>query len=228
MRQATAVAMITLGGCGTEAPPPILPLPPVPTVDVSAPWRVDRTEEGAVVLRVGDSPDGARVQFAVDARGRQPGVTLIAGGRTLEVDDQGALWPLIGVPYPDRALASVAITSDGPDLVVRIAGPAIRAVTGSGADPDDPVLTWIRVRPRGTSWRAGVDGLFTLTLPPGAEGAADNDGSIALRTGFGAVSFATTAKESASASGGRWSWTNVPALAAFDPYPHATIVLAGR
>lgn len=175
---------------------------------------------------MGDSADGARVQFAPGARGRERGVSPIAGGKTLEVADGAALVPMIGFPYPDRGLTSVAITSDGPDLLIRVAGPPLADVTAAADAPTDPVLTWIRLRPRGPSWRIAIDGIATLSLPGTTEGHAAADGTITLYGPFGTAAFASNAKATRSATGGaRWTWTDEPAIEVHDPYPHTALTL---
>lgn len=179
-----------------------------------------------MVLRVGDSADGARVQFAPGDRGRTRGVSPIAGGRTLEVADGDALTPLIAFPYPDRALTSVAITNDGPDLLVRVAGPPIKDLTALPDAPRDPVLTWVRLRPRGSSWRIAIDGITTLSLPGATEGHAAADGAVDLACPYGTVAFTSNAKASRSSDDGAlWTWTDEAAIEAHDPYPHTAMTL---
>ena len=82
----------------------------------------------------------------------------IRAGRTLRPDGH----PLVAPPWrPERA----EIVSEGLDVVVRLYGPALNEVTSHPEAPDDPVHTWVRVRPRDTGWRVVVTGLATLSLP---------------------------------------------------------------
>ena len=108
-------------------------------VEVLPPWRVREQSEALIALQYGATSDGITVGL-----GEQPGVTLVIGGSPLEVDGK----PLLGLPYPELPIARVEIRAEGIDLVVRIAGPPLRQVSKHPEAPDDPVLTWVRIRPR--------------------------------------------------------------------------------
>ncbi len=194
---------------------------------LSAPWRLVSQDATSVVLRVGDGADGARIQLARDERGRLPGVTPIAKGDALDVQDGSDRWPLIAVAFPDRPLTSVDITTEGADLLVHIAGPALTSVVDDPQAPDDPVLTWVRLRPRGDSWRVVVDGIATVSLPGGARGSASSTGTIGLVAGGRAIDFHTGAPSYASSDDRvRWQFADQASLAAKAPYPRTTLTLA--
>lgn len=232
-----------LWGCGGGAAPPIPPSPPpeakairppnpgipVPEIVLSAPWRLDRSDRESVVVRLGDSPHGVRVQIASDGRKRVPGVSPIESGRTLEVDDGNAVWPLIAIGYPEFPLHAVKIEVDGPDLVVRFAGPPLNTISAHPEAPADPVLTWVRLRPRGETWRIVADGLWTMSLPSDGLGTgptpdpADPDG-LTLWSAWGEFALsAPKAKRRIQEGPPRWSLDTRPSLGALEPYPRATI-----
>lgn len=164
-----------------EAPPPPTP-PPVAQLSVASPWSVVEQTDATVLLRWRQTGHGVRVDLTRDDRGRWPGVSVIDGGTTLETDGAGGRAPLVAVGWPAHPLTDAVIESQGPDLRVRLAGPPLSSLTDDPAAPDDPVLTWVRVRPRGDRWRVVVRGLAVITLP-----APVVDGLTELSTEAGAV-----------------------------------------
>ena len=223
------IAVVLLAaGCGSPAPPNTLGLaPPTPNLTgLSAPWTVRHSDATTVTLQHGDTPDGVRIWLGDDGSGTVPGVTIVHGGRALEAPHDGGRWPLVAVAYPEREVSAATVEVDGPDLVVRLAGPPLRAVTDHPDAPDDPVLTWVRLRPRGSSWRVVLDGLGTVTLA-GAEGVVPTEEGVAIDTAHGAFSLQSSAGRSASTLFGEtWMWSSVPALDAVDPYPRTALTFS--
>jgi hypothetical protein len=210
------IVTLACGTPGTATPP--LPVPE-PTITVSDPWTVERREGDAIWFRAGDSGDGVRVALGSGGRGRVPGVTLIVGGRTLEVVEDGAAWPLVAVPWPDRPLSSVEIEVDGVDLFVRIAGPPLSDVSDHAAAPKDPALTWVRVRRRDDDWRIAVTGLATYSLPGDATAIPSPDGTTQITSAWGTLELETASPAHAGAvDADRWWWTTRPSVELAAPY----------
>lgn len=212
-----------LAGCGAPLVPE--PLPVAAGVDLVPPWHVETRSAAAIVVRIGETADGVRIQLAPDERNRAAGVSPILGGRTLELEAEGRLVPLVEFPSP--ALSKVDVSVDGVDLVVRVEGPPLSALTVDGSA--DPVLTWVRLRPRGDSWRVVVDGLSTLHLPADTSPAITADGALSMTSGWGPISFDSNAPGSTSgADREHWWWTNRPSLALHQPYPRTALTLQTR
>ncbi len=159
-----------LAGCAGPPPSgPAWPDPPVPTVSMGGGWVILEEDAEGLTLRWRDTADGVRVQLAAtdDAL---PGVAPIAGGATARLVRGGRRVPLVGLPDPTRGLSAATLEVQGPDLVVRLAGDPLDRYTDHPDAPEDPVLTWVRIRRRADGFRIVVQGLATLTLP--AEGLA--------------------------------------------------------
>jgi hypothetical protein len=219
------IALLVLGCApAPPPPPPIAPAAVTPKVALAAPWKLDRQDPDAVVARLGDGADGVRIQLARDERGRIPGVTVIHGGRTLELEDGTDRWPLVATGWADHTVSDAVIEVDGVDLFVRLGGPALKTLTALPEAPDDPAIAWIRVRPRGQDWRLIVTGLVTVSLPgDGLAAHGDDDGEIAMSTAWGTVTLGTDAPRHRSKAGPRWWFDTFPALDAHAPYPKTTI-----
>jgi hypothetical protein len=178
-------------------------------------------DDAAVMVQLGDSADGVRVDLA--SRERIAGVSPIDRGRPWELRaDDGRSWPLVAVGHPEAPLSSAEIVSQGPDLVVRLAGPALSSLTDNPHAPSDPALTWVRLRQRGHDWRIVVDGLATLSIPverPNPVRRDDGEIEVAgvtgiLRLGNGVSRWSSTWEPDS----GRWTFSTDPALAAVEPY----------
>lgn len=214
------IALGVLVGCTAPAgPSTALPSPPV-HLELEAPWALVHRDERSIVLRLGDGADGARIQLLPDERGRIPGVSPIHAGQTSEVADRGERWPLVAVGYPELALERVEIVVQGVDLVVRCYGPPLAEVSNRPDAPPDPVITWVRLRPRPEDWRIVFDGLGTVSLAAGdlrvspgtPEGwQVDGDGG-----GTRLTSDARRWRTARTAS--RWTFSTIPALGAVQPY----------
>jgi len=195
-----------------------LPAPPVATVTIETPWAVVSQDDDEIAVRFGLSGEGARVWLR-DQPGRAAGVSPVHDGRTFEVADDGVAWPLVA--WPD-GVERVEVLVQGIDLVVRAYGPSIFEVTRRDDAPDDPVITWVRLRPRPEDWRIVVDGLGTVSLPPPSGPVLPSAGGFewTMSGSAGAVEIDTNAPAWGSASTpSRWHLDVWPSLAAVQPYP---------
>jgi hypothetical protein len=210
--------LVVLIAC-SEPPEAVPPAVPVPGLAVEAPWRVEKQTADAIVLRYGDTGDGVRLTMAPGDRRRIPGVTPIVGGSTLEVHEEGALWPMVALPWPDQALSDVKVEVEGLDLIVKLAGPPFSDVTDLPSATKDPALTWVRVRRRDADWRIVVTGLATLSLPGDTVAEPAPDGTIRVSSAWGTLAFETASPGHAGAvDETRWWWTNRPSLEVAAPY----------
>jgi hypothetical protein len=137
---------------------------PTVELDLSAPWVVAAQTDTAVTLRLGDTAEGLWIGLA-HSDGRIPGVSPVWRGRTLRTGEGDSSWPMVAPAWPDLPLTRVVIETRGPDLVVRMFGPPLTDVTTHPDAPEDPVHTWVRVRPRTKDWRLVVTGMATITVP---------------------------------------------------------------
>lgn len=157
--------------------------------------------------------------------GKVPGVSIVYDGKTLGIDDGARHWPTAAVGFPDHPITDARVETDGPDLVVRLEGPALSEVTDHPAAPKDPVLTWVRIRPRPTAgWRVVVDGMATLSLPAGPV-QPTSDETITLRTEhWGQFELVPGGRATRSEMNARrWSWSTTPSLERIDPYPRTRL-----
>lgn len=198
--------------------PPVATVAPSPTIAVAAPWKLEKNEDGVVVLRLGDSAQGARVDLRRTADGGMPGVAPIHGGRTYIVADGVDRWPMIAVGHPDVPLSAARIEVDGLDLVVRLDGPPLRALTGDPQAPDEPAHTIVRLRPRARDWRIVIDGLTTVSAAGAARARPADDGAVSVEHAWGRYELTTTAVKLGSAMGpARWWASTVPSLRLYAP-----------
>lgn len=225
MQRVGLSAWITVLACGgpvEPAPAELVPAP-VPEVHVAPPWNLVQQDEDSIALRFADTPDGVRVTLRRDARGRVPGVTLVHAGETLEVRDGPDRWPLVAAGWPDRPLSAAVVEVEGWDVFVRLAGPPLDSVSSHPDAPDDPVLTWVRIRRRGEDWRIVVTGLATVSVPGSDVGVEVVGDEVRMDTAWGEFRWTTDAPAHDSATGARWWWTTRPSLGRFAPYPKTAI-----
>ncbi len=179
-----------------------------------------------MMVQLGDSAEGVRVDLASGAR--VAGVSVVDRGKPWLVrDGAGRLWPTVAVGQPESPLSSAEIASQGPDLVVRLAGPPIASISDHPDAPVDPVLTWVRLRHRGDDWRVVVDGLATVSIPVNTpKPTRVDDGQTEIQARTGRLRFGTTASRWSSdwdVATGRWTFSTNPALTAVEPYPRTTL-----
>lgn len=184
-----------------------------PTLEIGAPWSVAHQADDAVALRFADTPHGVWIARGGDG---PPGVSPIVDGRRV-----GA--PLVAIAAPDAPLAALTVRTEGHDAVIRFSGPPLSTLTAVGGAPEDPVLTWVRVRPRDGSWRVVLDGLGTVALPaevvaPGGDALVRVDGPE------GAFALTTTAPAWRSSwDGATFRLDPGPSLHRREPYPRTAL-----
>lgn len=89
--------------------------------------------------------------------------------------------------------------------------------------PDDPVLSWVRLRQRGDSWRIALRGLHRWNLPGPVRSEQRGD-SRTLHTPQGRFEYSSDAPVSHSlATPDGWLRDTRPSLAAAQPYPRTGI-----
>lgn len=211
-RRAIVVAGVLLA-CRGDAPT-VVPV----TVDLDGAWALVSEDDDEIAVRFGQTGEGARV-WARGSAGRPAGVTPVHDGRTLEVPDEGVAWPLVAFP---EGVRRVEVTVQGIDLVVRAYGAPIVEVTRRDDAPDDPVITWVRLRPRPEDWRIVLDGLGTVSLPAPAGPVEPSEGGFAWTIGGprGPVVLDTNAPAWSSAvTRERWHLDLWPSLWETQPYP---------
>lgn len=194
---------------------PLIWLAIAPEITIEPPWEL--VEESGSVLRFAAGTDRVEVDL-----GSTAGVTPLLGDHALRTP--GGL-PLLRVPWPELGLSKAEITSEGPDLVVRLYGPPLHTVSPHPSAPPTPVHTWIRVRPRGETWRFGVRGLVVVHVSGQDITAGVASRGLEVRSDeWGGFTWQTDAPHTSSAMGPTW-WTLslVPALYALKPYPELGI-----
>ena len=218
--------------CAQAPPPPrTTSTCPTPTVTVEDDWRVVHEREDSVAIGKFGTSDGARLALGpspdgADGDERVPGVSPVSRGRTYYVTQDGLRWPMVASAFPERALSRCSVRGRGPDLVVQLDVPPLRALTAHPLAPTNPVITWVRLRPRGDDWRIVIDGLATITLPGGvtvrpSEGA---DQYVVSSDAWGSATVAVGARAwRTEARPNRWWLGTGPALDLQDPYPRTTL-----
>lgn len=199
--------------------------PPIPTVALGGDWVVVEESPREIVLRHGRTADGARITLAETEEGHRVGVAPIVDGRTLAVDDATHSAPAFGWPLPEHPLTAVTIEVQGPDLLVRMEGPPIARVTDHPDAPQDPVISWVRLRPRGDTWRIALRGVHRVSLPPGTA-SVNHASRRTLDTTWGQLEIVTDAP----AIGGHVGtfgtvWDTRPSIDLAQPYPRTGITL---
>ncbi len=192
---------------------------PQVSVALSGAWEIALQDEDEIALRDGASSHGVRVWLR-PTPGRAPGVSPVHRGVTLHSEDGQTTWPLIAFAHPAHAPRRVEIVVQGPDLVVRAEGPPLSDVTSHPDAPDDPVLTWVRMRRRPEDWRIALTGLGTVSFPAAGLRVARDDADFVVTSSAGALRGGTDAPAVDShADDARWSLDTTPSLEALAPYP---------
>ncbi len=196
---------------------------PQVSLELAPPWRLLERRSTHLALALADSPHGVRIQLRREDR--VPGVSPVWQGRTLEVAGHDGAWPLVAVAFPERPVEQVEVAVEGVDLLVRFEGPPVRARVEDPGAPDDPVLTWVRLRPRPDDWRIVLDGLGTVSLPSeGLRVAPGSSGGLEIESAVGRLALDSSAARVETVwEVDRWRWSNVASLQAFDPYPRTGV-----
>lgn len=187
---------------------------------VEGSWRVVHQRPERIALHHRGSTEGV----VIDLRGR-PGLSLVLHGQTLSTERSGERWPLVTAGYPDHPLQRARVYTEGPDLVVQLEGPPLHRVHDHPEAPADPVLSWVRLRPRGADWRIVLTGLLTLHLParsvrmhptaPGWLVETDSWGHFHVEP--------DERPDHSTAATGWWRLRTHPALDRLDPYPQRAL-----
>lgn len=175
-------------------------------------WSTAPAGEDEIALRFRDTPHGVRVGTTAPWA-----VSLVVDGHTVSE-------PVFRIPDALPPPERVELSVEGHDLLVRFSGVPLSTLLPDDPNaPDDPVLTWLRLRPRNGSWRLVSDGLVTVQLrassvAPGPDGSVQIDGPDG-RWVLNSDAPATTSRF----TGGRWVFDTAPSLYAQQPYPRTGI-----
>lgn len=192
--------------------------PPVPTVQLAGDWVIIEEDPSSIVVRWRDTADGVRINVARGDAGRTVGVAPIVGGRTAELRQGGHVVPLVTPSF--ASLSAVTIEVQGPDLLVRMEGPPLASLTDHPDAPDDPALAWVRLRPRGETWRIALRGMLALTLPADELVVNERVRDRTVRSAWGDFVQRGGAPLSRSVlAGGVWVYDTAPSLTIQQPYP---------
>ena len=216
-----AIVLLAALACRAPAPPTpaAVPAPPPVELELAAPWQVVEQDETQVVLRHGDTPDGVRLNLTRTAAGRWPGIAPIVAGRTWEIREGDRIRPAFTAPLADRPPSRVVVSSQGPDLLIRYEGVPLAGLVDHPDAPTDPVLTWVRLRPRPGSLRIVLQGLHVVSLPAPVAVDERGDGRT-LTTPWGRLEVDDAAPAARSVAGPTSWWLDTtPSADALAPYP---------
>ncbi|MFK7931082.1 MAG: hypothetical protein AB8H79_23045 [Myxococcota bacterium] len=219
LRTGALLATIACAADAPAAPAPTEPAPVVvPAVSMGGDWVIVEENSEFMVFRWGQSPHGVRLNL-VSVDGRQVGVSPIVGGRTLEVRSGSDVAPAFAWPWPQHPLTAANIEVQGPDLLIRLQGPPLNTLTDHPDAPEDPALSWVRLRPRGESWRIALRGVHRMNLPGPVMVEHLGDRRV-LHSEVGTFELTTDARAASSASTARmWTLDTRPNLDLARPYP---------
>lgn len=205
-------AILLLASLGCRQPvEPLQTWRATPDVQVQSPWHVVQQDSDVVALRFEDTAHGVRVFLGPTDRFAQAGASPVVNGQTVG-------HPMLGVPAAIGPAESVTVRSEGHDLLVRFASQPLDLVSRDPLAPEDPALTWLRLRPRNGSWRIVMDGLGTLNLP--AEAVHPSSGGVSLRGTSGTMDVQTDAPDTITTwTDGVWHLSTLPSVHARAPYP---------
>lgn len=194
-----------------------------PKISVSEPWTVRKIDEGQWTFHSFKHP----AHVTLSLRPEKFGVSLTYENRTMDTPLDHRTEPLIAPTFSADALSKVEIETQGIDLVIRLEGPPLHEWTGQPSAPNDPVISWTRVRVRGKSWRFILRGLQRWNLPASPEGPhpkpSENEG-FSFTHGFGSWSYRTNAKAlSGQKTRDHWYIDTSGSVWVKDPYPTTVI-----
>lgn len=202
---------------------PALSLAAEPEISVSGPWRVQEISGSEWTFH--NAKHTAYVTLSTHP-GRL-GITMTYQNRTLHTPHNGQNIPLLAPPFSADTLSSVRVQTQGPDLLIQLEGPSQRSWTGLEKAPEDPLLSWVRVRVRDQSLRFSLRGLHRWTLPASDEGphpVPGTLGGIAFDHGFGHWQYRTNAR---AVSGEKrkqtWYMDTSGSIDLAQPYPQTVV-----
>lgn len=219
------LAVVTIG-CAAEPDRSIGgdgPAPPEPELELGPDWSIVQQDATGIVLRHRGGNDGVRVTLAPGPDGRTPGVAPVIDGRTWEIREGGRVRPAFAPAHADRAVAAAAIQAQGPDLLIRLSGPPLDELIEHPLAPKDPVLSWVRLRPRAGSWRIVLQGLHTIRLA-GPASVEERGRERQVDGPWGSFVLHDTPPVAIGASEpGAWWLDTTPSAHATEPYPRLSL-----
>ena len=194
-----------------------------PEQSVSAPWRIVEDDPNTYTMTHQDHT----ASLIVRVRNGRVGLTLSHRNRNLHTTTKSGAIPTFESPIPITEVTALRIESQGIDLVVRVEGGSIRDWTDTPSAPDDPVLTWFRVRIRNDAIRVITQGLVRFTLPASTEGPHPKptvNESVSFTHGYGFWTFKTNAMGlEGQKTRTQWWVDTSPSIDAKQPYPKTTV-----
>jgi len=201
--------------CTASELPTITP-EPTTTVDVNSPWTQVPAADGERAFRFADSPHGVRVALGPNNAFAGPGIALVTDGQTVGE-------PMLGVSPTVGPPTSLTISSEGYDLLVRYSSRPLSELSRDPDAPDDPALTWLRIRPRNGSWRLVLDGLGTLSVAADHVAVGDAD-TLRIVGSQGTFQLSTDAPATSTQKWpGHWVLDTSPSVRERAPYPRTGI-----
>lgn len=194
-----------------------------PEVSVSAPWRV--VQQDAHTFRI--THQNHEASLLLSTQETKAGLTLSYLNRNLHTTTLSGPIPTFQSPLPTTEIETLRFESQGIDLLIRIEGSTIRTWTDSPSAPNDPVITWFRLRVRNKAIRIITQGLVQWTLPASVDGPHPTpiaNGGISFIHGYGHWTLKTDAKGIQGQKTQEIWWIDTsPSIHLKQPYPKTTI-----
>lgn len=186
-------------------------------------WAIVDETPTELRLRHKTSADGVLIVHTPTPGGRQVGVAPIRDGRTLELTLNGQQMPAFAWPYPDQPPSTIRLEGQGPDLLVRLEGPPLSELSSHPSAPADPVLSWVRLRPRGATWRIALRGVHRWILPSPTTSTHEGRSRI-LDSPWGRFDvYSEAVAHRGHTSAQARVWDTSPCVGATSPYPQTGI-----
>ena len=214
--------LVALVGCGAPAIEAPAPPPVVPQVQLGGDWVIIEEDTSQVIVRWRDTADGVRINLAPGDAGRRIGVAPIVSGRTAALRLGDDMVPMVTPSF--APLTALHLEVQGPDLLVRMEGPPLATLTDHPAAPTDPALAWVRLRPRGETWRLALRGQLTVATPGEGVTVAERASDRIIETAWGPLEMRSTAPAwTGTHTAAAWTYDTGPSLRAHQPYPQVGI-----
>lgn len=186
-------------------------------------WSVVEEDASFATFRYGSTAHGVRVGFpSPQCQACIAGVSPIADGTTRSIQRNTNDIPMFSWPASADPVRDVRVIAQGPDLLVQFAGAPLNEMSTHPQAPGDPVLSWVRLRPRDDSWRMILTGVHRWSLPETAH-AHRGDGREVL-SAWGSFTYSTEAdRVQCSKSGDIWVWDTLSSVHTVRPYPKTGI-----